>query len=56
MQELGRMEDLPADYRAELVRNNLVPLWPNLRSVLPPGTPQPRTVPRTGRTKRCGRC
>ncbi len=43
MQELGRMEDLPADYREALARQNLVPLWPNLRAVLPPGKPKPRT-------------
>jgi gentisate 1,2-dioxygenase len=43
MQELGRLEDLPADYRAALTRQNLVPLWPNLRAVLPPGKPRPKT-------------
>jgi gentisate 1,2-dioxygenase len=43
MNELGRLEDLPADYREALTRLNLVPLWPNLRAVLPPGKPQPRT-------------
>ena len=44
-QELGRLEDLPADYRDALTRQNLVPLWPNLRAVLPPGKPQPKTRP-----------
>lgn len=43
MNELGRIEDLPADYREALTRQNLVPLWPSLRAVLPPGKPQPRT-------------
>src|SRR6266478_1158208 len=43
MPELGRLEDLPADYRAALTRQNLVPLWPNLRAVLPPGKPRPKT-------------
>ena len=43
MNELGRLEDLPADYRAALSQQNLVPLWPSLRAVLPPGQPQPRT-------------
>ena len=43
MQELGRLEDLPADYREALTQQNLVPLWPSLRAVLPPGKPQPRT-------------
>src|SRR5256885_17010426 len=32
MQELGRLEDLPQDYRDELTRNNLVPLWPDRKS------------------------
>jgi gentisate 1,2-dioxygenase len=40
---LGRMEDLPQDYRDELTQHNLVPLWPSLRAVLPPAKPQPRT-------------
>jgi gentisate 1,2-dioxygenase len=43
MSELGRLEDLPADYREALTRQNLVPLWPNLRAVLPPGKPAPKT-------------
>jgi gentisate 1,2-dioxygenase len=41
--ELGRLEDLPADYVAALRERNLVPLWPSLRAVLPPTAPQPRT-------------
>lgn len=45
MEELGRLEDLPEDYRAALRAQNLVPLWPSLRAVLPPGTPIPRTRP-----------
>jgi len=43
MQELGRLEDLPVAYRDALTQLNLVPLWPSLRAVLPPGKPQPRT-------------
>lgn len=43
MQQLARLEDLPADYREELAQQNLVPLWPNLRSVPPPGKPLPKT-------------
>jgi gentisate 1,2-dioxygenase len=43
MNELGRLEDLPADYRAALTRQNLVPLWPSLRAMLPAGKPQPNT-------------
>ncbi|MDH5540296.1 MAG: cupin, partial [Rhizobacter sp.] len=41
--ELGRLEDLPQDYRDALKALNLVPLWPNLRAVLPPGKPRPKT-------------
>ena len=29
---LGRLEDLPLEYREELTRNNLVPLWPSRRT------------------------
>ena len=45
MSELGRLEDLPADYVAALTAQNLVPLWPNLRAVLPSGKPRPKTRP-----------
>jgi gentisate 1,2-dioxygenase len=45
MLNLGSMEDLPTEYRAALSEQNLVPLWPSLRSVMPPGTPRPRTQP-----------
>lgn len=45
MHELGRLEDLPQDYRDELTGLNLVPLWPNLRAVLPPGVPSRNTRP-----------
>ncbi len=40
---LGRMEDLPQDYRDKLTSRNLVPLWPSLRGVLPPHIPTRRT-------------
>ena len=43
MQELGRLEDLPQEYRDALTAQNLVPLWPSLRAVLPPGKPTART-------------
>jgi gentisate 1,2-dioxygenase len=43
MSELGRMEDLPTDYVAALKSHNLVPLWPNLRAVLPPNKPRLQT-------------
>ena len=45
MHELGRLEDLPQDYLDALRALNLVPLWPSLRAVLPPGTPRPNTRP-----------
>ncbi|MCK0506760.1 cupin domain-containing protein [Aromatoleum anaerobium] len=43
MPELGTLEDLPLDYRQALAAQNLVPLWPSLRAVLPHGQPGPRT-------------
>jgi gentisate 1,2-dioxygenase len=43
--DLGRLEDLPADYRAAMAARNLVPLWPSLRALLPAGAPRPRTQP-----------
>ncbi len=45
MNELGRLEDLPADYLAKLRELNLVPLWPSLRAVLPPKVPTRQTRP-----------
>jgi gentisate 1,2-dioxygenase len=45
MNELGRLEDLPQDYRDALTQLNLVPLWPNLRAVLPPKVPTRHTRP-----------
>ncbi len=41
--ELGRIEDLPADYVDELRSHNLVPLWPSLRALLPPEKPRVQT-------------
>lgn len=41
--QLGRLEDLPQDYRDELKAQNLVPLWPSLRAVLPPDVPTRQT-------------
>jgi len=43
MNDLGRIEDLPAEYRAALAKQNLVPLWPSLRALLPAGQPRPAT-------------
>jgi gentisate 1,2-dioxygenase len=45
MQELARLEDLPTEYRDALTKQNLVPLWPSLRAVLPPAKPRPNTQP-----------
>lgn len=45
MHELGRLEDLPQDYVEDLRKLNLVPLWPSLRAMLPPGKPRPNTKP-----------
>jgi len=45
MNDLGRLEDLPADYVAALRERNLVPLWPSLRGVLPPQVPTRQTKP-----------
>lgn len=43
MNPLATLEDLPAAYRNNLNANNLVPLWPNMRAVLPHGKPSRRT-------------
>ena len=43
MNDLGKLEDLPLAYRQDLTRQNLVPLWPSLRGVMPAGTPRPHT-------------
>lgn len=40
--QLGRIEDLPADYVRGLRERNTLPLWPSLRSVLPFGAPSSR--------------
>jgi gentisate 1,2-dioxygenase len=45
MSELGRLEDLPLDYRQDLTANNLVALWPNLRAALPYAIPTRKTKP-----------
>ena len=49
--ELGRLEDLPANYVQDLRDLNLVPLWPSLRGVLPPHIPTRQTRLRIGPTK-----
>ena len=43
--DLGRLEDLPAEYLRELRAQNTLPLWPSLRAVLPYGRPSRSTQP-----------
>ena len=45
MNDLGQLEDLPADYVQALRDLNLVPLWPALRALLPPRVPARQTRP-----------
>src|SRR5215510_11796904 len=42
---LGLLEDLPPDYVAALAEQNILPLWPSLRSFLPYGKPSRSTLP-----------
>ena len=43
MSDLGRLEDLPPAYLQALRAQNLVPLWPSLRALIPPEKPKPNT-------------
>ena len=43
MKSLGTLEELPAEYVDALRARNLVPLWPSLRALLPPGQPRSAT-------------
>ena len=43
MNDLSRLEDLPPPYLEALARHSLVPLWPSLRALLPPGVPTRKT-------------
>ena len=45
MKALGTLDELPRDYVAALTDANLVPLWPNLRALLPPQAPRTNTLP-----------
>lgn len=45
MSALGTIEELPLAYRKELTENNLVPLWPSIRTALPYNIPARRTRP-----------
>lgn len=40
-ESLGRLEDLPEDYRSSLTEAGVAPLWPMMRNVLPHGAPSP---------------
>jgi gentisate 1,2-dioxygenase len=42
---LGQLEDLPGEYLAALAEQNILPLWPSLRALLPYGKPNRSTVP-----------
>ena len=44
-ESLGTLDELPGDYVAALTAPNLVPLWPNLRALLPPQAPRTSTLP-----------
>lgn len=41
--QLGTLEDLPQDYRDDMVEAGVAPLWPMMRNVLPHGAPNPVT-------------
>lgn len=43
--ELGRLEELPEDYRAELNKAGVTPLWPSMRKALPYGQPEAVSQP-----------
>lgn len=42
-QQLGTLEELPQDYRDEMKKAGVAPLWPMMRNVLPHGAPNPAT-------------
>jgi len=44
MKPLGTLEELPPEYVADLSERNLYPLWPSLRTVLPPRKPAAKTL------------
>lgn len=45
MEALGTLEELPAEYVSALRAANLVPLWPSLRALVPPGGAKTNTRP-----------
>ena len=44
-EKLGTLEDLPEDYRKDMTKAGVAPLWPMMRNVLPHGSPNPVTKP-----------
>jgi gentisate 1,2-dioxygenase len=42
-QKLGTLEELPQDYRDQMARAGVGPLWPQMRNALPHNAPQPVT-------------
>ena len=43
-EQLGTLDELPQDYRDDMSRAGVAPLWPMMRNVLPHGSPQPQTA------------
>lgn len=43
--QLGTLEDLPQEYRDDMARAGVAPLWPMMRNVLPHDAPRPVTRP-----------
>ena len=43
MTALGTIEELPQSYREEMAKAGVLPLWPQLRNVLPHGQSNPVT-------------
>lgn len=42
-EQLGTLEELPEEYRAQMSAAGVAPLWPMMRNVLPHGAPNPLT-------------
>jgi len=42
-EKLGTLEELPQDYRDDMTKAGVAPLWPMMRNVLPHGAPNPVT-------------
>jgi len=44
-EQLGTLEELPQDYRDDMLSAGVAPLWPMMRNILPHGAPNPVTKP-----------